>query len=64
MTAISHTNRHGRGVMKIYASPAPLKLATTTTSCVDHYKMKTKQEISPNPLNSRNTEWYNQRRRS
>ena len=42
-TAISRTNRHGRGVTKTYVSPALLKkTATTTTSRVDRYKTKTK----------------------
>ena len=27
--------------------PSPCEIATTTTSCVDRYKTKTKQEISP-----------------
>ena len=39
MTAISRTNHHGRGVMKIYASPDTV---TTPTSRVDRYRTKTK----------------------
>ena len=39
-------------------------IATTTTSCVDRYKTKTKQEIPQNFFNSRITERYDQHQRS
>ena len=32
--------------MKVYAFPDPVKIATTTTSCVDCYRTKTKRKIT------------------
>ena len=45
-------------------TPSPGVIATTTTSYVDRIKTWTKQEISQNLFNSRNTERYDQHQRS
>ena len=42
MTAIGHTDCHGRGIARGLCIPRHCETATTTTSCVDRYRTKTK----------------------
>ena len=46
MTAICCTDRHGQGIMKVYASPDPVKQQLHQTSCVDSYRTKTKRKFT------------------